>query len=346
MRRPEPWFWEKRNGWYVQIARKQKLLAKGLENKTQAYEAFYALMATDGRLPPSKSMTLAELVAQFRKWSESEHAESTRVWYESHLKPFLAYKHFAKLKPGELTPSHVSAWIASRKLGQSTKRGAITAVKSLFSFAEKNCGIKNDVIRHMERPPMKRRRAATEDERQRILAEVKDPEFRDFLTAVMESGARPGEIMRLTAEMVDLDEGIATFHGKTTGETGRDRVIYLNDTLRELLRTLIGQRGSGLIFLNTQGNPWDRNAVRCRFRNLRAKLGLKGIVCYSLRHAYVTDALEAGVPIAQVAELAGHTDTKTVSAVYSHLKDRREHMRQQAGRATKKGTAGASTAPK
>ena len=196
-------------------------------------------MAAEGQIHPSKDLTLEELVAKFRKWSEGEHAESTRVWYESHLKPFLAYKKFAKMKAGELTPSHVSAWITGRKLGQSTKRGAITVVKSLFSYAEKNCRIKNDVIRHMERPPMKRRRAATEDERRRIMEAIKDEEFRDFLAAVMESGARPGEIMRLTAEMVDLDEGIATFHGKTTGETGKDRVIYLNDTLRELLRGLV-----------------------------------------------------------------------------------------------------------
>ena len=42
MRRPEPWYWEKRDGWYVQIAGKQKKLAGGKENKDQAYEVFYA----------------------------------------------------------------------------------------------------------------------------------------------------------------------------------------------------------------------------------------------------------------------------------------------------------------
>jgi integrase len=336
MKRPEPWYRKEKDAWFICMNGKQIRLAKGADNKTAAYEAFYKLMAQDGQAPPPKDLTLAELVARFRTWSEAEHAESTRVWYESHLKPLLAYKQFATRKATDLKPSDVSAWVASRKLGQSTKRGAITAVKSLYSFAEKNCSLKNDVIRHMERPPMKRRQAATEEQRQLILAEVKDEEFLDFLTAVMESGARPGEIMNLTAEMVDVAEGIATFHGKTTGETGKDRVIYLNETLLTLLKKLIERRKTGILFLNTEGKPWDRNAVRCRFRRLRAKLGLKGIVCYSLRHAYVTDALESGVPIAQVAELAGHSDTKTVSAVYSHLKERREHLRQQAERARKK----------
>ena len=47
---------------------------------------------------------------------------------------------------------------------------------------------------------MKRRQAATEEQRQISPGALKDEEFLDFLTAVMESGARPGEIMLLTAE--------------------------------------------------------------------------------------------------------------------------------------------------
>lgn len=354
MRRPEPWYWEKKDAWWVWIGGKQKMLAKGKENKEGAYEAFYKLMAEDGRTPPPKDLTLGELVAKFRVWSEGEHAASTREFYESHLKPFLAYKNFAKKKAADLTPSDVSAWLTARKvkppkrkseskeprtprpISSSTKRGAITVIKALYTFAEKNCRIKNDVIRHMDRPPMGRRQAATGEQRTRIMAEVKDEEFRDYLTAVMESGARPGEIMRMTGEMVDLAEGIVTFHGKTTGETGKARVIYLTETLRTLLKKLIDRQGRGVLFLNTDGKPWDRNAVRCRFRRLRAKLGLKGIVCYSLRHAYLTDGLEAGVPIAQMAELAGHSDTKMISDVYSHLQERRQHMREQAEKATKK----------
>src|SRR5579883_2722248 len=126
MRRPEPWYWEKKDAWWVWFNGKQKMLAKGKDNKNAAYEKFYELMAAEGKTPPARDLTLAELVAKFRKWSEAEHAATTRVWYESHLKPLLAYKKFAKKRAGELTPSDVSAWIASRGLGQSTKRGAIT----------------------------------------------------------------------------------------------------------------------------------------------------------------------------------------------------------------------------
>ncbi len=335
-RRPEPWYWQVRDGWYVQINRKQVLLAKGEANKTAAYEAFYKLMATEGHVTPAKDLTLGELVARFRSWSEGEHAASTRTWYDSHLNPLLSHKKIASRKADDITPADISGWIASRKLGQSTKRGAITAVKALYSFAEKNCRIRNDSIRHMERPPMRRRQAASDEQRRQIKEAVKDEAFSDFLTVITESGMRPGEAMALTADMVNLTEGIITFHGKTSTKTGKNRIVFMTDELKALIQRLMAAHPQGQLLLNTDGNPWTTNAVRCRFRRLRGRLGMKGIVCYSLRHAYLSDALEAGVPIAQVAELAGHSDTKMITEVYSHLQERTEHMRKAAEKAAKR----------
>jgi integrase len=81
--------------------------------------------------------------------------------------------------------------------------------------------------------------------------------------------------------------------------------------------------------------PWNSNAIRCRFRRLRAKLGLAaGAVCYGLRHAFCTDALERGVPVATVAQLMGHRDYKMVATVYAHLHDKQQHLRDAAEQAT------------
>jgi site-specific recombinase XerD len=88
-------------------------------------------------------------------------------------------------------------------------------------------------------------------------------------------------------------------------------------------------------FCNSRGKPWTRNAIRCRFRNLRAKLPqLKGVVSYTYRHSFVTDALENGVGVAQVAELLGHTSTDMVMQHYQHLRETREHLKQVAVQAT------------
>ena len=66
-----------KDAWYVTLAGVQHRLAKGEGNKEEAYEAFYRLMAMEGRTPP-KQVTLGELCVRFREWSKGEHADLDR----------------------------------------------------------------------------------------------------------------------------------------------------------------------------------------------------------------------------------------------------------------------------
>jgi integrase len=49
---------------------------------------------------------------------------------------------------------------------------------------------------------------------------------------------------------------------------------------------------------------------------------------YTLRHSWCTHALERGVDAVTVAVLMGHRDTTMISRVYSHLMQRRDHLRE------------------
>jgi integrase len=71
------------------------------------------------------------------------------------------------------------------------------------------------------------------------------------------------------------------------------------------------------------------------YKRLRESLPhLQGVVSYTYRHSFVTDALEQGVGVAQVAELLGHTSTDMVMSHYQHLSEKREHLRKAAVQAT------------
>lgn len=83
---------------------------------------------------------------------------------------------------------------------------------------------------------------------------------------------------------------------------------------------------------------FTRNGVRCRFRNLRQRLPhLAGVISYTMRHSFATQALVNGVGIAHVAELMGHVDTSMVSQHYAHLAGNVQHMREAALRAAGNG---------
>jgi site-specific recombinase XerD len=334
-REPKPWYRSRDDAWYVQVNKKQVFLAHGKVNKQSALDAYYELMAKEGRTPP-KDMRVAELALLFKEWGRENLAESTWEWYRGHLQSFLDHKDgaYGQLKVSQLTENHIDAWLRARKVGPSTRRGAITALKRLLSWGIKKRRIAENPLKDMERPEMGRRRPLTPAEFEAIFAAVSDQEFRDVLTALRLTGARPAEVAGVTATDVHGDVWLLEEH-KTRGKTGKPRVIYLNAEMVELTAKLMGKNPTGPLFRNTDGNRWTRNAIRCRFRNLRKKLGLEaGVVCYGLRHAFVTDALERGVPIATLAEIVGHSDTKMISAVYSHLNERREHLRKAVEQAT------------
>jgi site-specific recombinase XerD len=81
-----------------------------------------------------------------------------------------------------------------------------------------------------------------------------------------------------------------------------------------------------------------RNGIRCRFRRLREKLPhLAGVISYTARHSFATNALMNGVGIAHVAELMGHVDTSMVSSHYAHLAGNVQHMREAAKKAAGQG---------
>ena len=104
----------------------------------------------------------------------------------------------------------------------------------------------------------------------------------------------------------------------------------------ELTRRLMEKNPEGPLFRGPRSKRgFTRNGVRCRFRSLRGKLPhLAGVISYTMRHSFATQALVNGVGIAHVAELMGHVDTSMVRQHYAHLAGNVQHMREAAKKAT------------
>ncbi len=74
----------------------------------------------------------------------------------------------------------------------------------------------------------------------------------------------------------------------------------------------IGERVNGPIFLGRDGARLDRHATWRIVRRLARKAGInKPVGPHTLRHAFITAALDAGVPLRDVQEAASHADPRT-----------------------------------
>ena len=74
----------------------------------------------------------------------------------------------------------------------------------------------------------------------------------------------------------------------------------------------VGERLEGPIFLGSNGDRLDRHAAGRVVRRVarRAAIG-KRVGPHTLRHAFITAALDAGVPLRDVEEAASHADPRT-----------------------------------
>lgn len=289
---------------------------------------------TDAQVP--RCLSVGRILAAFLKHSREEHESTTADWYEDLLQSFTA--RWGKLRYTRLRKKHVRSWLAKSGYNPTSANKALGAVKRAFNWAVEEELIPKSPIAHLRKPrPVTRDRVLSAEERLLILSSIKDAAFRHFVNAMTLTGCRPGEIARVTAEHVDLTAGVWTFHKhKTAKKTGKPRVVYLPPEALEMSRVLVAAHHEGPLFRNTRGVQWTRNAVRIRFRRLRKKFPqLKGVVAYTYRSSYATDALASGVQDATVAALLGHTNTDTLHRFYARLSHKTGHLKDAAEKATR-----------
>ncbi len=352
MRPHHPWYWAAKNAWFVEIGETRHRLGQHPEDvpppkkrkrgdpppkpPKEIEQAYYRLMAADlASLPKAADLKVCQVCDLFLDFSAKHHTADTYRGYKDFLQDFCEL--YGTLPARDLKPLHVTRWLDTHSGWNGSRRNAVVAVKRAFNWADAEGLLQPNPIKGVKKPPQRHRdRVLTPEERQAVLAAIKDEHFRGFVFAMMETGARPGEVRKVTAAHVNLDLGLWVFQEhKTAKRTGRARIIYLTPAMVELTRKLVERFPEGPLFRGPRSKRgFTRNGVRCRFRNLRQKLPhLAGVISYTMRHSFATQALVNGVGIAQVAELMGHVDTSMVSQHYAHLAGNVQHMREAARKA-------------
>ena len=337
---PAPWFRESRNAWFVTIGGRQINLKTA--DKHVAIRRWHELAIQAGEpIPTASRLSARELLAQFLEWAEKHTRPASYDWYSYYL------KRFARTVPSSLAAKDVRAyrvtqWLdAQPRWKAGSRRGAICAVKRAFQWGVQQGFLDFSPIAALKKPPRNRRETIlTSHHRAIIVAAASDQCFRDLLTLMQETGARPQEIRTVEPRHIDVANKLWIFppdDHKTGSKTGRARIVYLTPKAWAVTRRLLARNSSGPICRNAKGVPWTASAIRCRFRRLRKKLVGKvpvDLCAYLFRHTFATEALERGVDPVSLAELLGHRDTAMISQVYQHLDQKPDHLRASAVKAT------------
>jgi integrase len=118
---------------------------------------------------------------------------------------------------------------------------------------------------------------------------------------------------------VDWQTGRITLEEhKTARKTGRPRVIPIGKNFGQTLQKAIDHRQAGPVFRSPTGAAWTVSNLSSTHWRLRNAGGLPhDLVLYLARHRFGTEALRAGIPLKDVADLMGHVSV-TTTEFYLH----------------------------
>lgn len=212
--------------------------------------------------------------------------------------------------------------------------------------------IEDNPLREIKRPKSNKKtipvRALTVEEQKKLLSVLKNEDVRysDIMLLSMFTGMRIGECCALMVEDIDFEEKTITV-SKTVarGKYGRNvlnetktsagmRKLHLSDDIFEFLKSCIGNKETGLLFLSSNQNLVTTNQVNYAYAAALKAYDIVDTSVYgrvdlhSLRHTYATRCIESGMPAKVLQKLLGHTDINITLNTYCSVFEKysNEHL--------------------
>ncbi len=246
-------------------------------------------------------------------------AERTRETYLACVSGLA--KHYGR-SPDTLDAAAIQAYllhlISERKLAYSSVNQAVCAIRFLFSVVLGQREVAFDIP--MAKVPKRLPQILTREEISRLLAHGRDLRARTLLTTTYAAGLRLSEVCNL--QLADIESSPERMCLKVRqGKGSKDRYTLLSPRLLDTLRLYwrVARPGHWL-FPNRTGNGplYDQTAQRI-YHAARCAAGIEhGGGIHTLRHAFATHLLEAGVDIHTIQRLLGHGNVSTTMR-YFHL---------------------------
>lgn len=243
--------------------------------------------------------------------------------------------------------------LVTRKGGLSEKtiKNMYNMIHSALKQAYKNGLVNQNVSELINLPKQKRNemRVLTVDEQKNLQSAVQNERLGIGIILSLFTGIRLGELLGLKFEDIDFENKTITirrtlnrlkvFDNPTKktdiiiGEPKTNkakRTIPLQDFLIPLLKThktrVLTERlkvanlyeNDSFVICNEFGKFVEPTTYQKFFKNMLKKAGIQDTNFHTLRHTFVTRALENGFDVKVLADILGHADASTTLNKYAH----------------------------
>jgi integrase len=324
-RKPKPYYRKAQKRWVCTIDGERITLGPDRE---AACEKFYELML-DRSSVQAHITTLYEVSQVYLDWILDNRAKGTYVHRKYYLEQFI--KHVGRtLKIADLKKHQMTKWTNRDSWNSTTRNDAIKAVQRMLNWAVDEGYISDNPIARIKKPKRLNREIVYTTSQWAQIKKHANGTLAPFLDFLWMTGCRPKEARILESRHVH-DDLIIYPPDESKGEKDA-RVIFMTTKAKAIVGPLLEMYPSGVLFRNSQGNPWTKDSIKDRLTRIRDKVGFR-VIAYGARHSYATNALIKSVDIVSLATLMGHRDTRMIASVYAHLSKNTDFLRAQANKA-------------
>ncbi len=169
---------------------------------------------------------------------------------------------------------------------------------------------------------------ATQVQRLVDAARAFDAPFADFLTAGFLTGARPGELAACDVAHFDAKAGVLAV---PSGKTGARAVTLMQGAIEFFSRIVKGRDRSEPLLVKAEGERWGKSQQKRRMDRALQDAELPAeATFYSMRHSFISRAIEEDVPVYIIARNCG-TSERMIRKHYAHLfAEKERHMLERA----------------
>lgn len=149
--------------------------------------------------------------------------------------------------------------------------------------------------------------------------------FRDWvmILALLDTGLRANELVSLSLDNINLDDGIVKVYGKGA----KERIVPIGARVQratwKYLQRYRSQPANPLctsLFLTRNGEPITVNRLETIIENYGRKAGIEGTRCspHTFRHTFAISYLRNGGDVFSLQRILGHSSLETVR-IYINL---------------------------
>ena len=205
--------------------------------------------------------------------------------------------------------------LEARGKARATVARRLCTIAGLYRYAEEEGLIDHSPAVHVRRPRLDDESHVSGLDRNElgallVAAGLSSARDHALISLLALNGLRISEAIGADIEALGLQRGHRTL--TVTRKSGKVVTLPLAPRTARAVDLAIGERMDGPIFLGTDRARLDRHTAGRIVRRAARRAGItKRVRPHTLRHAFITAALDAGVPLRDVQAAASHADPTT-----------------------------------